>query len=1024
MTTKINAKTTKATLTEQCKDDAALLKDVGQFLSFAAFLSTGNPLGLLAAIELIVKTAGSTISTGITLSKRLFAQSAAPAPEGPPAYERFRILYYLLCQRCFIEAIEETVGKINSSEEASAEKITDESISGPIKKRIKERLATLEEAEVRYMYCVEPLGKEVPLFNAYGLWLASLLESHGIGSSKAINVAADAEKEARQRFRVYLAQDDPETAWMRNYLALSYQEEASTQLANLTSIREALDHWRMAASEQREQHDKDWANYRETLRSLPDKKETMFNESFGVRKVFLRPAATYHVRGAGGDTGALEEIPDVGRLIGALISTRVPGDDLIILCGGPGSGKSTLCRMVASELAGGSDFHPVFLRLRRAKDGAEIKGFIEESLREEGLISRLADLRHVPNLVLILDGFDELVAASRSRLRHFFNVLQEDVSTGPLKNARVIVSGRDTLFPNGEGLPYGSHVISLVPFDQGRVTLWGEKWRSLHDGGIGATFHPETFLDPSSAGKFKPLHHLVSWPLTLHLVARVHTAGRLTLDGKEDAEIPKAYLYRSILAESANRQTNQVTETPGRLAPDKMRSFLRLLAWEMYATSTDTLDPSDVMRLLPQIDGIASKSDLTELADTAILNAPELKKGEDTGFEFVHKSFAEYLVAEHLADLVERVTFQVQDYGTDEMTWRMSSQEAASQLAPAIGIRPITEEVQDMLEPMLGGLADFLKGSHVAELVQQPRRLGGLNRIVERFEALLEALLQGEAVDTVNLSTKNKPLVRSPFEAFANYCLGLLIIGCSAARQVGKSADGQSTFFQAEQTRGAFWRCLSILQAGGITIDKALADRILSGLTVRNNTIKDNSVGDLTLPFKLGELARIDGYIPYLTDAIRSIHMTEDIYSMLTLILIEVILCLSNQRLDSRLSFGYGFFFNTEKQGTANRVAQILSDAGMLSDVSFTQFIRGHKAEIRRKIKHISLDKNLFRDIYSILQSKMKDIGIESAPSIVNYFRYICDVLDDSKESYMISEEVAISRLVDIKLNFMMNEDD
>jgi hypothetical protein len=231
MTMEINAKTTKATLTEQCKDDAALLKDVGQFLSFAAFLSTGNPLGLLAATELIVKTAGSTISTGITLSKRLFAQSAAPAPECPPAYERFRILYYLLCQRCFIEAIEETVGKINSSEKDSTEKATDESVAEPQKKRIKELLATLEEAEVRYMYCVEPLGKEVPLFNAYGRWLASLLEYYGMGGRKAINVAADAEKEARQRFRVYLAQDDPEAAWMRNYLALSYQEETSTQLA-------------------------------------------------------------------------------------------------------------------------------------------------------------------------------------------------------------------------------------------------------------------------------------------------------------------------------------------------------------------------------------------------------------------------------------------------------------------------------------------------------------------------------------------------------------------------------------------------------------------------------------------------------------------------------------------------------------------------------------------------------------------------------------------------------------------------
>jgi hypothetical protein len=417
----------------------------------------------------------------------------------------------------------------------------------------------------------------------------------------------------------------------------------------------------------------------------------------------------------------------------------------------------------------------------------------------------------------------------------------------------------------------------------------------------------------------------------------------------------------------------------------------------MYATSTDTLDPSDVMQLLPQIDGIASKSDLTELADTAILNAPELKKGEDTGFEFVHKSFAEYLVAEHLADLVERVTFQVQDYGTDEMTWRMSSQEAASQMAPAIGIRPITEEVQDMLEPMLGGLADFLKGSHVAELVQQPRRIGGLNRIVERFEALLEALLQGEAVDTVNQSTKNKPLVRSPFEAFANYCLGLLIIGCSAARQVGKSADGQSTFFQAEQTRGAFWRCLSILQAGGITIDKALADRILSGLTVRNNTIKDNSVGDLTLPFKLGELARIDGYIPYLTDAIRSIHMTEDTYHMLALIVIEVILRLSKPR-PVRLYWDYSVFFGKEEQGTVNRVAQILSGAGMLSDISFTQFFRDRKDDIRRKIRHISPDKNLFRDIYSILQPNLKDIGIEGLSSIEKYLAFLSYVIGEYSE--------------------------
>src|SRR5262249_11761271 len=149
--------------------------------------------------------------------------------------------------------------------------------------------------------------------------------------------------------------------WMRNYLALSYQEETSAQmLANLTSIREVLDDWRMAAAGQKEQQAQAWADYRKTLRELPDKKETMFNESFGVRKVFLRPAGVYHIRGASGEAGTPKPVPNLGRLIGALVSTRVSGDDLIILCGGPGSGKSTLCRMVASELARGNDYHPVF----------------------------------------------------------------------------------------------------------------------------------------------------------------------------------------------------------------------------------------------------------------------------------------------------------------------------------------------------------------------------------------------------------------------------------------------------------------------------------------------------------------------------------------------------------------------------------------------------------------------------------------------------------------------------------------
>ena len=50
----------------------------------------------------------------------------------------------------------------------------------------------------------------------------------------------------------------------------------------------------------------------------------------------------------------------------------------------------------------------------------------------------------------------------------------------------------------------------------------------------------------------KPLHHLVTWPLTLHLVARVQKAGILDFEASE--EIEKAYLYKSIIKDTLTTQ--------------------------------------------------------------------------------------------------------------------------------------------------------------------------------------------------------------------------------------------------------------------------------------------------------------------------------------------------------------------------------------------------------------------------------------------------------------------------------------
>lgn len=864
MANKINAKTTRETLEEKFDGNAKILKDISALFTFAAAATAGEPLTWATGAALVLKSAGATLSAGVNIVRRLVTSDESEGKDILPKYDRFRVLFYVACQRSYIETLSEALKSIEFrvAEEKDFPKPKKKEVD-QIRGELAMRVADLEEAEVSYLFGIEPLEKDVPLFDAFGRWLSPALRYHGVEPDYIRKIVEQCKTESRKRFRVELAEDDPASSWMRNYLAISYQEETTAKVtSDLGSIRLVLEQWTDPIAEMKAQKREAWSDYREVLKQLPDQKETMFNEQFGVRKVFLPPQVKYHVAGMAGEAGTPKVASDIGRLFGALTSNRTSGEDLIILCGGPGSGKSTLCRILSSELANNSDVHPVFLRLRRAKEGSDVSYFIEESLQKLGMISRFADLREVPNLILILDGFDELVMASRSRLRHFFNVLREELTTGPLRKAKAIVSGRDTLFPAGEGLPWGSHVLSLLPFDKERVKKWGTKWRALHKSGPGHTFRPETFLESNGKKpKSSPLHHLVSWPLTLHLVARVHTAGKLELGGGDrGTEIEKAYLYRSILAETATRQFEK-GDTKGRLDPSKMRAFLRSLAWQMYSRSIDSMDPTDVVPLLTQFFPQAGETDVAELAEVAVVSSPELTKGEETGFEFVHKSFSEFLVAEQLADCIERVGFKTKDYKGD-LAWQMSDDDAAGELASVIGLRLVTEEVQEMLEPMLGCLVPFLAGDKVDEVVSSTHRKDGLSRIVERFEILYELFLRGISLDLIDSRTKGKLLITSPLEAYANYCAGLLIIGTAAAHQLGsfksKGKKARHTYFNGEPFPGALWRCISLLHAGGLTVDENVAHRLFRQLSVTNEG--KPTLGDADMPWKPAALQHVHGY--------------------------------------------------------------------------------------------------------------------------------------------------------------------
>ena len=378
----------------------------------------------------------------------------------------------------------------------------------------------------------------------------------------------------------------------------------------------------------------------------------------------------------------------------------------------------------------------------------------------------------------------------------------------------------------------GAHVISLQPFDKSRIAAWGSKWRQQHSRDRAKSFYPENLVqqDGRRGQKATPLEHLVSWPLTLHLVARAHTSGSIDLKPENANQVEKAVLYRSIVADTALRQDEQAGGR-GRLNPQQMRRFVQAIAWEMYSTGREALDVSEGLPILRGILPEATESDLAELADVTIVNQPELTRGEETGFEFVHKSFSEYFAAETIAIRVEEVCFKVAQWGGDEEAWRMSVSEATSTLARLFAVRLLTIEVQEMLSPMLDDFRLFLEGKSSLRVPEPEAISASLQNKLLRFEELMQEFSGGGLLREVASAARSSRLVTNELESFGNFASALLFVAVAlVGRLNGKTENSDRMVRVAAPT---LIRLIHIVLAGEIPIDWTFSERALVHIDAR-----------------------------------------------------------------------------------------------------------------------------------------------------------------------------------------------
>jgi len=805
------------------------------------------------------------LNKSISAGEKIFADDAQSTIKsaGEGAFDRFALNYFTSTLVCLLKVIAQ---KISNScgylEDADQSTEKDENVELIVKS-----LDNIASVELQFSFGADPSTYAKEFHTSLLYAFKSLLENVKLNWCNKHKTREEVLDLASGEFNAWINSQVESAVHVRAYL--NYDQQVAQQgkiLEEVKGVTTALGDWISPSVELAKRKQKAWTTYREYLSGLPDEKITMFDEKFGVRKVFVQPEATYRV--AGTKSKHETDVHDVAAMLGTLLSNRTEGDDLILLCGGPGSGKSTFCRFLASELSRYELIHPIFLRLRRMEDTKAVIPFLEENLQREGVVNKIADLAEIPNVVLILDGFDELVMASRTRLREFFNALKEDLSSAPLRSAKVIVSGRDTLFPSGAGLPTGAHVVSLLPFDSGRVERWGKKWRSLHKTGKGKSFKPEEFVSKEGKGKRKkpaPLEHLVSWPLTLHLVARAHTSGSIEVDASKSHQIAKAILYRSIVADSALRQSEQ-SSGRGRLDANLMRKFVRAIAWEMYRKGKEALELTEGLPILREIFADADESTLAELSDVTIVNQPELTKGEETGFEFVHKSFSEYFVAEKIATSLEKVSFKAQEWGVDDPTWRMSVSEATGELAEHFAVRLFTAEVQEMLEPMLGDFQAFLENKSLVETDGDiPSVALNLNEKLERLEGLLLEYSKGNLLQVVRSKIPHSGVHASDLEAFANYAAGLFLVGGSLCGSLAEYGTHLSRPLKINPA--SFLRLVHIIQAGDVNIDRSFASRAFYTIDVGKLDIPDYFP-----PTQPVHLRGVKGLPDYLTRAVSSLE--------------------------------------------------------------------------------------------------------------------------------------------------------
>ncbi|GCL57859.1 pentapeptide repeat-containing protein [Microcystis aeruginosa] len=437
-----------------------------------------------------------------------------------------------------------------------------------------------------------------------------------------------------------------------------------------------------------------WLHYRAWLQKQID--EPIFWETFSLKQIYVPLRGFYEEeKKATTDTDYHRE-PSFKRIVIKLqeqletwLEAAKSDDAIRLLTGGPGSGKSSFCKVFAAQQAR-LEKQVLYIPLHRLSFSTDlvtaVKTFVQHDgfLPENPLEPRDQDLK----LLIIFDGLDELSMQGKIAqevAQNFVNEVRDQVKSFNQNKTRlqVLISGRDVVVQsNKNNFKKPQQIITILPYWVGKSDNFSDvdnllkvdqrhQWWRQYGQAKGKNYAQ---LPPELSGE--NLQEITAQPLLNYLIALTFERGEVQFSQETNLN----NIYENLL--KAVYERGYEKNSPGHRAIEGIteKDFVLILmeialsCWHGNGRTTtvreieEHCENNGLKNLLKNFqDSFQSDSQgsITRLLTAFYFRESGDLRGSEKTFEFTHKSFGEYLTARRIVDRVKQIHKKLQDSEND-----------------------------------------------------------------------------------------------------------------------------------------------------------------------------------------------------------------------------------------------------------------------------------------------------------------------------------------------------------------------